>query len=193
VDRQTLVQSLEEGPAIIAIFHGDQAPLLHAHGRLGIVGMASQSRDGELLAQLIRRLGYGVIRGSTSRGGMGALRAALRCVEDGQSPALAVDGPRGPARVPQLGALHLAARTQCPVVYMVAHASWALRLRSWDRFVVPLPGAAVTIGYGRMDPPSTDRASVEAAAEELRERMEDLAARLTGRPLSQLDGPASVA
>jgi len=189
-DRQILEQALAEGPAVIAIWHGEQALLLHAHGHMGFVGLASRSRDGALLAGVLKRLGYGVIRGSSSRGGLAALRAALRSVASGASPAFAVDGPRGPAHVPQLGALHLAARTGRPVIYMVAHASMAVRLRSWDGFVLPLPGAAVTIGYGRMAPPAKDRAAVEAAAEELRVRMEALAARLS-LPCPELEAPAS--
>jgi len=153
--------------------------------------MASASRDGELLAQVIERMGFGVIRGSTSRGAVGALRASLRAMDSGVSPALALDGPRGPAHVPQLGAAHLAARTQRPVIYMVAHTTWAVRLRSWDRFVVPLPGAVVTIGYGRMDPPASDKAAVRAASVDLGRRMEALAVRIS-RSCPQIEAPASV-
>jgi len=192
VDRDILEQTLEEGPAIIAIWHGEQAPLLHAHGFMGIDGVASKSRDGEVLAQVLERLGYGVIRGSSSRGGLGAIRGAMRAISSGRSPALAVDGPRGPAHVPSLGALHLAARTVRPVVYMVAHTTWAVRLNTWDRFVLPLPGARITIGYGRMAPPDAGRAAVVAAADELQRRMEALARRLSPRSSPQVDVPASV-
>jgi lysophospholipid acyltransferase (LPLAT)-like uncharacterized protein len=143
------------------------------------------------LAGVIAHLGYGVIRGSSSRGGVGALRSAIRSIGEGRSPALAVDGPRGPALVPQLGALHLAARTQRPVVFMVAHAALAIRLSSWDRFVLPLPGARVVIGYGRMDAPAKDRPSVEAAARDLGRRMEGLSLRLSPLSSASDEAPAS--
>jgi lysophospholipid acyltransferase (LPLAT)-like uncharacterized protein len=191
VDRHLLEDALGQGPAVIAIWHGEQAPLLHAHGHMGIDGMASQSPDGALLAGIIARLGYGVIRGSSSRGGVGALRVAMRAIDAGRSPALAVDGPRGPFHVAQLGALHLSARTGRPVIYMVARASRALRMRTWDRFVLPLPFSRIVIGYGRMSPPAKDKPSVEAAAAELGERMSGLGLRLSPLSSASNGGPAS--
>ena len=182
VDREVLESALSDGATVICLWHGEQAPLLHAHGHRNIWGMASKSADGELLARIIERLGYGVIRGSSSTGALGALRDSIRAIMAGCSPALAVDGPRGPRHIPHHGAMHLAARTGRPVVYMVSRASFSVQLKTWDRFLVPLPGARVTIGYGRMEPPGKAKQEVERASEELGRRMAALSERLVSRP-----------
>jgi lysophospholipid acyltransferase (LPLAT)-like uncharacterized protein len=181
VGGEVLDRALSEGAAVIAIWHGEQAIMCHPHGDRGIDVMMSMSRDGALLAGMVPRLGYGVIRGSSSRGALGALRSALRSVGEGRSPALAVDGPRGPIGEPKLGALHLSARTGRPVVYVAAYAAHAIRLNSWDRFVLPFPFSKVRIGYGRMSPPERPRAAVEAAAIELGVRMRALGEDLSSR------------
>ncbi len=178
VDRACFDETLASGCAVFAFWHGEQLPVFAPHGHRGIDGMASQSRDGRLLADCISRLGYGVIRGSSSRGGAGAIRAAVRGIETGRSVALAVDGPRGPYHAPHLGALRIAAEANCPLVYVVSHVRFAWRMRSWDRFVIPLPFARVTIGYGTLSPRSVERDSLEQEQVELKVAMEALGASL---------------
>lgn len=141
------------GPSVVAFWHSELVPMVALHrgrartGGAALVGMASQSADGEVVAAALRALGYGVVRGSSSRGGVGALRASLAALADGGSPALAVDGPRGPAGVAQAGAVALAARAGVPLVYGRIHAKgW--RARSWDRTLVPWPFARVALTYG---------------------------------------------
>ncbi len=179
VHREILDETLAAGPAVLAFWHGEQLVMVATHAGRGFLGMASLSRDGELLARVIRRLGYRVVRGSASRGGREALRrcqAALAA--GGPPPALALDGPRGPRHEPHAGALVLAARARVPVVFGVSRARPAIRLRSWDRFEIPLPGARVRVAYGRLPPP--DPGEIESARAELRRRMERLAAELAG-------------
>lgn len=139
------------GPCVLAFWHGDQLPLIVLHRGEGVVGLASLSKDGELLAAVLRRLGYGVVRGSTSRGGVGALRAAEAALREGGRPALAVDGPRGPRGTVHPGAEALARRGGVPVVFATVEARGA-RLRSWDRFLVPWPFARVRVRYGTWRP-----------------------------------------
>ena len=180
-----LNEVLERDGAVLVFWHGEQFPMVPQHRSSRIVGMASLSRDGSLLAEVVRHLGYGLVRGGTSRGGVSALRQAKRALEGGVSPALAVDGPRGPAHDVKLGALCLSAWTGRPIVFAVSQCSPAIRLRSWDRFQIPIPGARVDIAYGRMDPPASSRTDIEAGAVELRNRMERLAHTLK----SPLDAP----
>ncbi len=174
VQRDVFESVLADGPAVFAFWHGEQLAVFAPHGHRGICGMASRSRDGELLARCIQRLGYGVIRGSSSRGGVTALRAAMTEMQGGRSAALAVDGPRGPRHEPHLGALRIASELQRPLVYVVSHARRAITLRSWDRFVLPLPFARITVGYGQMDITTSSRDALEGEREVLRERMETL-------------------
>ncbi len=141
------------GASVVAFWHGELVPMVALHrdpsltGGAPLVGLASQSSDGEIVAAALRALGYRVIRGSSSRGGATALRAAARALADGQSPALAVDGPRGPAGVAQPGAEALATRAGMPIVWGRVEANgW--RAGSWDRTLLPWPFAKVRVRYG---------------------------------------------
>jgi len=169
-NRDLLDGALGSRGAVLAFWHGEQLPMVPLHAHLGLVGMASQSRDGDLLAEIIRGFGFGVIRGSSRRGGARAVRQAVRGLERCISPVLAVDGPRGPRRVVQPGAAAIASLASVPVVYGVAWASHAIRLRTWDRFQIPLPGARVVVAYGKLNE-AGDAVGVEALSDELQRRM----------------------
>ena len=137
-----------EGDVVYAFLHGELLPLTLAHVDRGITGMVSRSRDGERLAGVLTRLGYAVVRGSSSRGGVAALLEGTR--GEG-SVALAVDGPRGPAGVAKPGAAFIASRRHHPLVCVRADCAWALRVPSWDRFMVPLPFARIGVRYRVLD------------------------------------------
>jgi lysophospholipid acyltransferase (LPLAT)-like uncharacterized protein len=170
-----LAEALAEGPVIFCFWHGEQLPLIQAHAHQGIHGVVSRSRDGALLARVLARLGYGLIRGSSSRGGAVALLGAVRGLRQGRSIAVAVDGPRGPRHVVKPGALQLSALGRRPILFAVSHCPTAKALGSWDRFVVPAPFSRVFIAYGRMEPPE----DVEAGRAGLAEAMEALGQRLS--------------
>jgi lysophospholipid acyltransferase (LPLAT)-like uncharacterized protein len=169
--RAPLERSLASGPVVIALRHGDLLPLVALHRGLPLVGLVSQSKDGELATAVARRLGYGVIRGSTSQGALAAVRQAERTVRAGDSPAFAVDGPRGPAGVPHGGALAVSRVSGAPVWWARAHANPAWRLRSWDRFCVPLPFARIALSYGTLPPVGAGREGLEQAREGLQVRL----------------------
>ncbi|MCB9758713.1 MAG: DUF374 domain-containing protein [Alphaproteobacteria bacterium] len=152
VGREAMDAALARGPVVFAFLHGDQLALIPLHRDLPAVGMASRSADGEWVAQVIVRLGFGVVRGSSSRGGAEAFQVCRRVMGEGLSPALAVDGPRGPAGAPKPGAAALAAQEGAPLVWLRAQASPSLRLRSWDRFCIPLPFARVQVVTGVIPP-----------------------------------------
>lgn len=177
-DSLILNDAIENGGAVIAFWHGEQLPMVPLHACDRIAGLASHSSEGSIAADVIRRFGYRVIRGSSSRGALSALLGCRQAIAAGVSPAIAVDGPRGPRYQVGLGALGLSARSGTPIVYVVSSASRAWTLQSWDGFQIPWPGARVDIAYGRMEPPSSDRAGIEAGAQELRERMLALGAQL---------------
>ena len=165
-----------DGPVVFAFFHGQQLPMIYAHRNRGLVGMASESDDGELLARSIHRLGYRVMRGSTSRGAARAVREAVRFMRDqGASPCLAVDGPRGPRHQPHGGAMGIAALAKRPVIVVVAEVSRAWRLSSWDRFLIPKPFAEIAIRYRALPAPESG-AQVDGATEGMGEAMRGLLA-----------------
>jgi lysophospholipid acyltransferase (LPLAT)-like uncharacterized protein len=174
-DRAVLRAALDTGRVILAFFHEDQLPLVALHRRLGIAGMASLSADGTLLAEVIARLGYDVIRGSTSRGAVAAALCAARRLATGGSVALAVDGPRGPRRQAQAGVLTLAATSGAPIVLLAVRAYPALRLHTWDRFLLPLPFARVEVRYAGCEPVPRGRGRRAEALRALTARMAVLA------------------
>jgi hypothetical protein len=136
-----------EGPFVAAVWHGELLPLVALHADRAWAAVASRSSDGDRIAAVLGQLGYEVIRGSSSRGALSAVRMARRRLDAGRIVVLTVDGPRGPAGVAQPGAAALAAQVALPVVWARVEArGW--RARSWDRFLVPWPGARVHLRYG---------------------------------------------
>lgn len=139
--------------AIILLWHEHLPICMRAFAGRGIHVLISKSRDGEWAAQACLALGYRVHRGSSSGGAdgkaFGGLRALARAAERG--PALlgmALDGPRGPRRVPKPGSLWLARRLDAPIVPVSVSARRAFRLGSWDRALIPWPFSRVEIRIG---------------------------------------------
>jgi hypothetical protein len=146
---------------IYTFWHGSLFLMLHAHRKAGVTILASESRDGEIMAQLLRRFGFEVVRGSTKRNGHRALLALASCLRRGRSVAIAVDGPRGPAREVKPGTLFLAGKLNVPIVPIVVSAKHAAVLEgTWDKLMVPAPFTRGVIVYG--DPIVVDGASDEA-------------------------------
>lgn len=130
---------------LFAFWHGGLLPIAWAIRGRGIVAMVSEHRDGELIARILQRWGFALVRGSSTRGGGRVLLGMIRALADGRDGALTPDGPRGPAEVPHVGALRAARRAGVAIVPMRVEASRAWRLRSWDRFLIPKPFARVVI------------------------------------------------
>ena len=142
-------------PLIYCVWHGRilMVPWLNAwlrrsHGARAVCVLASRSRDGSLVADYARRFGLDVVRGSSSRGGAGALRALVAAVQAGRDVALAPDGPRGPRGQLGAGVVALAALTGAPVVPLGFAARPAWRLRTWDEFQIPSPFARAALVFG---------------------------------------------
>jgi lysophospholipid acyltransferase (LPLAT)-like uncharacterized protein len=133
---------------IMAFWHGRILTATYFFRNRGIVVMISENFDGEWIARIIERFGYGTSRGSTSRGGQRALLQMKRTLEEGRPAGFAVDGPRGPARKVQPGVVWLAKLTGHPVVpfHMEAARFWSLG--SWDRTQVPRPFTTVALAVG---------------------------------------------
>jgi lysophospholipid acyltransferase (LPLAT)-like uncharacterized protein len=164
---------------IMAFWHGRILPATVYFRRRGIVVITSENFDGEWIAGIIERFGYGTARGSTSRGARKALLQLTRDMAAGKPAAFTLDGPRGPARVAQPGAVWLAKITGNPVVPFHIESSRHWTLKSWDRTQIPAPfaTAAIAIGEPFDVPPHADAASLEEAARMLEQRLQALEAR----------------
>jgi lysophospholipid acyltransferase (LPLAT)-like uncharacterized protein len=135
-------------PFAFALWHGRMVLPILAHRNEGIVTMASRSRDGEIIARWLTRNGYVPARGSTTRGGGAALMDMLLEMRSGRPGALTVDGPQGPPRIVQPGILRLVRETGAWILPVSGASSRPRFLRSWDRFLVPLPLSSNVVTYG---------------------------------------------
>ena len=133
---------------ILAFWHGRILPATYYFRDRGIVVMTSENFDGEWIARIIERFGYGTARGSSSRGGARAILQLKRDMARGRPAAFTLDGPRGPARVAQPGAVWLARATGNPILPFHVEASRSWTARSWDRTQVPKPFSTVALAVG---------------------------------------------
>jgi lysophospholipid acyltransferase (LPLAT)-like uncharacterized protein len=134
---------------IFAFWHGDLFLLTPSHQGSGAIIPASESRDGEIMARLLKRFGYHVVRGSSKRKGARAAIGLIDGLRKGGHPAIAVDGPRGPLHEVKEGVVYLAAKLKAPIIPVAARAKryWVLE-RSWDKLIIPAPLTDALILYG---------------------------------------------
>ena len=161
---------------IMAFWHGRILPATYYFRGRGIVVITSENFDGEWIAGIIKRFGYGTARGSSSRGGRKALLQLTRDMAAGKPAGFTVDGPRGPARVAQPGAVWLAKATGNPVLPFHLEADRHWTVNSWDRTQIPKPFATVSLVVGEPFDvaANADDVAIEAARCELEERLRAL-------------------
>lgn len=150
VNRQVPEQLHAEGKnCIYAFWHGRQFLLLFTHRHTGIVLPSSESRDGAIQAMILKRFGYGVVRGSSKRKGAQALLGLVESLRSGKTIGLAVDGPRGPLYEVKPGLTYLAGKINKPIVPVVTSAKrfWILE-RIWDKYLLPVPFTRGVVMYG---------------------------------------------
>jgi lysophospholipid acyltransferase (LPLAT)-like uncharacterized protein len=172
----------------LELFHKDRKNVILAfwHGRIfmatyrfrgqGIVVMISRNLDGEYIARVIKSFGYGVARGSSSKGSHAATVEILRAMKTGRDVGLSIDGPRGPRYVAKPGAAYLARKSGNPVVPFSISVEKKWMMNSWDHFQVPKPfsRAVLLIGdpvYVHKDAPEEE---VEIAETEIQRSLEEL-------------------
>ncbi len=163
----------------MAFWHGRILPATYYFRGRGIVVITSENFDGEWIAGIIERFGYGTARGSTSRGARKALLQLTRDLAAGRPAGFTIDGPRGPARVAQAGAVWLSKATGNPVLPFHLEASRHWTLKSWDKTQIPKPFSTVAIAMG--EPfhvaQDADEAAIEQARQDLETRLRTLEAR----------------
>lgn len=144
-----------------------------------IAVITSQSFDGEYIAGFIQRFGYGAVRGSSTRGGVGALVQLIRVMKSGFSAGFSIDGPKGPRYVAKPGPIMLAKKTGNPIVPFIVETASEYRLKSWDRMSIPIPFSRAKVMA--TDPiyvsADADEAEIERKLAELQEALDDLVSR----------------
>jgi len=135
--------------------------------------LISQHADGELIAQVCQRLGYGVVRGSTTRGGCEAVLNMIRSKDRSAHLGITPDGPQGPRRKLQMGIIFVSSETNVPIVPVGIGFASAWRANSWDRFAVPIPFSTIcgVVGDPIHVPPDLDRSGLLAWRELVEKQM----------------------
>ena len=187
---------IPELPVIIAMWHGQHflVPFVRRGYRAKV--LISRHRDGEMNAIAAERLGVGTIRGSGDmggrfdrKGGVGAFKAMLYAIEEGDSMALTADVPKV-ARVAGAGIIKLAQLSGRLIVPVAIATSRRIELRSWDRAAINLPFGRMAIVAG--DLVRVDADADEAALERARVALETTLNAATARAYSLADGKAPV-
>jgi lysophospholipid acyltransferase (LPLAT)-like uncharacterized protein len=141
-----------------------------------IVVMTSRSFDGEYIARFIQRFGYGAVRGSSTRGGVGAIIEMARLMRAGCTTAFTIDGPKGPPYVAKMGAVLLAKKSGHPIMPVTMALARYWKAPSWDRFQIPRPftKARVYVAPPIYVAADADEQTLTAKRDELQQVLDDL-------------------
>ena len=147
-DFQTLLKN--KSPVILAHWHGDELALIHLVSRYKLATMTSTSKDGSIVDYIIHKLGGETSRGSSTRGGVSALKGLIRLCRTGRVLSLAVDGPRGPIYQPKAGVFELSkiCGAQIVPVGVVAPHAYIFK-KSWNRAYLPYPFSRFIVYFGK--------------------------------------------
>ena len=177
-DRSGFFDHPPAGQAIYCVWHNRLALCLHGYFNFakprnssrGLAAMVSASRDGAFLSAILCAFHVQPIRGSTSRRGRQALLELTRWAERGYDLAITPDGPRGPCCRVQPGIISLAQVTGLPIVPFSYTLNWKIRVKSWDRFQMPLPFARCELNADK--PIRVPREATDEEREQLRQHLE---------------------
>ena len=161
---------------IFAFWHGRIFLGTYYFRNRGIVVMTSNNKDGEYIARVIQRFGYGAARGSSTRGSHGATIELLRALKAKMDVAFTVDGPTGPRYVAKPGAAYVAWKSGNPVLPFNISVEKKWVMRSWDHFLVPRPfsRALVLVGDPIYIDPDADEDRIGEAEIRLQHSLEEL-------------------
>ncbi len=119
-----------------------------------ISAVVSLSEDGRILSDALGRLGFSLIRGSSSKGSVGVIDEMRKSLESGEIVAVTPDGPKGPIGSFKFGLLRLASSNRTPLVFADISYASSWKLRSWDRFEIPKPFSKATITLHQIELPA---------------------------------------
>jgi len=137
--------------------------------RKSIDSIISEHSDGEIASRFIELLGGGVIRGSSTRGGVKALKGAFKSISQGRDVGITPDGPKGPRHSVSNGVVLIAQKKSVPIVTMNCQPSSCWRFDSWDRFFIPKPFC--TLNFYFSEPFYINDLDEDKAKELIKERL----------------------
>lgn len=140
---------------LFSIWHGTLWVPAHFLRVLKIYALASLSRDGSYIAEVLKNLGWKLVRGSSSRGASRSLLKLYKKLKKGESAAITPDGPTGPRHQVKPGIIFLQKKAGSLIVPVGVDARWKKNFGSWDQFLLPLPFSKTALVFGkpfRFDP-----------------------------------------
>lgn len=157
IESEGLKRAKENGePLVFAHWHGDELKVMPLITPYKIATMTSTSKDGQLIDFAIRRLGGATSRGSSTRGGVSALKGLIRLMGEGYRASMAVDGPKGPLHRVKPGVFELSRLSKAKVVPTGAATDRAIVFqKSWNKAELPKPFAKITVWFGEPLPAVT--------------------------------------
>jgi lysophospholipid acyltransferase (LPLAT)-like uncharacterized protein len=135
-------------PAIYAYFHGQMYVLLGLSPRNRMSLIASNSRDGEMIARAAEFMGFEVARGSRTHGGVKGAFNLINAAEHNRSVLFPVDGPKGPFEIVKAEVIRLAQITKLPIIPVVSRARTRDLMKSWDRYNCPYLNTKMVYVFG---------------------------------------------
>ncbi len=163
---------------VIALLHGNALGVAMLGIDRGIYALVSRFRDGDIAERFLLSLGYKVVRGSSEegkpqKGGSVGLLRLVKVLREGNTVAITVDGPKGPYGKVKAGVILLAQKTGVPIIPVYVDFEWYIRLKTWDRLVIPIPFSRAKVRIGNLLWVLPED-SVEAKREELEEVLSSL-------------------
>lgn len=159
-----------EGGKILCLWHGRTMPPTARLRGYDITVLISLSRDGELIAKVLAALGFPALRGSSGPSGARVLASCIKLLRSGRALAVTPDGPRGPSMVLQNGVIAMARKSGCALVPVGSSVRPRFVMRSWDRFLAPLPFSRAVMVFG--EPMHIAHDADEAEMEDARLRLQ---------------------
>jgi len=144
---ENLLKLIKSGkPIMLCVWHGRllfPSWYIRHHTTLHII--SSRHADSEILAHILRKWGYGLIRGSTNKGGISVIREMTKIFSNGGMIAVTNDGPKGPPRIAKSGSIGLAIKNNVKIITVTGSATKYWQVKSWDRFMLPKPFGKIQI------------------------------------------------
>jgi len=116
--------------------------------RQNLVSLISTSSDGAIAAEILDSLGFQIVRGSSSKGGITAVRSMIKELKTGKCGAITPDGPRGPRYHLQKGVVLIGQKADTPLVPFHVEATKQWVFKSWDKHKFPKPFSTIYISFG---------------------------------------------
>ena len=177
VGKEIIGELIEQSqPFIICAWHHDIYFSTWLLKDFKLTALISSSKDGEYINQILSGFGFRAVRGSSTRGGIGAMKQLIRCLKDGHSVAITPDGPQGPIHRVQEGIVALAKITGVPIIPWRYEANSCWNLNSWDSHKIPKPFTMIrsVVGQPLYIPKSASSSELRKYCHQLEMLMNDL-------------------